>query len=64
MTKIVKRELYCSSCKKSFVQPVYMSVSGFLMSEEEKRKMAAGTLFKNFCPECGKELSFKSKEDK
>ena len=64
MTKIVKRELYCEACKKSFVQPVYMSVSSFLMSEEEKKKMEEGTLFKNFCPECGRELSFKAKEDK
>ena len=64
MTKIVNRELYCKDCKKSFVQPVYMSVSSFLMSEEEKKKMEEGTLFKNFCPECGKELGFKDKEDK
>ena len=56
MTRIVMRELYCSKCKKSFSQPVYMSVSSFLMSEEEKKKMAEGTLFKNFCPQCGQEL--------
>ena len=59
MTKVIKQELYCASCKKSFVQPVYMSVSSFLMSEEEKKKMEEGTLFKNFCPECGKELTTK-----
>ena len=56
MTKIVQRELYCENCKKTFVQPVYMSVSSFLMSEDEKKRMKEGTLFKNFCPECGKEL--------
>lgn len=64
MTKIVKREMYCPNCKKNYVQPVYMSVSSFLMSEEEKRKLQDGTLFKNFCPDCGKELVFPPKEDK
>ena len=63
MTKIVKRELYCSKCKKTFVQPVYMSVSSFLMSEEEKRKMEDGTLFKNFCPECGNVLTYSKDEN-
>ena len=63
MTKVVKRDLYCSECKKIFNQPVYMSVSSFLMSEEEKRKMKEGTLFKNFCPECGKELTLPPKEE-
>lgn len=63
MTKIVQRELYCKNCKKTFIQPVYMSVSSFLMSEEEKRKMQEGTLFKNFCPECGKELVNPPKEN-
>lgn len=62
MTKVVKRELYCSNCKESFIQPVYMSVSSFLMSEEEKIKLENGTLFKNFCPKCGKELIFKLEE--
>lgn len=56
MTKVLKKELYCSNCKKKFVQPIYVSVSSFLMSEEEKKKLEEGTLFKNFCPECGKEL--------
>lgn len=60
MTKIVQRELYCSKCKKSFTQPVYMSVSSFFMTEEEKRKMEEGILFKNFCPECGNELIVKN----
>ena len=56
MTKVVQRELYCPVCKKTFVQPVYVSVTSFLMSEEEKEKMKKGTLFKNFCPVCNKEL--------
>lgn len=64
MTKVIKRDLYCQKCKKMFNQPVYMSVSSFLMSEEEKKKMQEGTLFKNFCPECGSELVFPSKEGK
>jgi hypothetical protein len=64
MTKVVKREMYCSKCNKSFEQPVYMSVSTFLLSEEEKQKLKDGTLFKNFCPECGKELSFPPKDGK
>lgn len=59
MTKIIDKELYCSRCKKSFIQPVYMSVSSFLMSEEEKKKIEDGTLFKNFCPVCGEELLIK-----
>ena len=63
MPKVINRELYCDNCKKTFVQPVYMSVSSFLMSEEEKKRMKEGTLFKNFCPECGKELSLSSKEE-
>lgn len=56
MTKVVNKEMYCSKCNKSFIQPVYMSISSFLMTEEERRKMEEGTLFKNFCPKCGKEL--------
>lgn len=64
MTKVVKRELYCSNCKKKYIQPVYMSVSSFLLSEEEKKKLSEGTLFKNFCPDCGKELSLSSDEGK
>lgn len=62
MTKVINKELYCSKCKKTFVQPVYMSISSFLASEEEKKKMAEGTLFKNFCPQCSSELT--DKEDK
>ena len=61
MTKIVRREMYCENCKKNFVQPVYMSVSSFLMTENEKKRMEEGTLFKNFCPVCGKELIFPPK---
>ena len=64
MTKIVKMELYCKKCKEIFEQPVYMSVSSFLMSEEEKKKMKDGTLFKNYCPKCGAELVFPPKGDK
>jgi competence CoiA-like predicted nuclease len=63
MTKVVQRELYCPVCKKTFVQPVYISVTSFLMSEEEKEKMKNGTLFKNFCPVCKKELILPPKED-
>lgn len=62
MTKVMKRELYCENCRKKFVQPVYMSVSSFLLSEEEKKRFEDGTLFKNFCPECGKELVLPPKE--
>ena len=59
MTKVIKKEMYCSKCDKYFIQPVYMSVSSFMMSDEEKKKMQEGTLFKNFCPECGEELKVK-----
>ena len=63
MTKVIKTEMYCKACKKTFVQPVYMSVSSFLMSEEEKKMLEEGTLFKNFCPECGKELVIKTSKN-
>ena len=63
MTKVVQRDLYCPNCKKKYVQPVYMSVSSFLMSEEEKKLMKEGKLFKNFCPDCGKELVFYSQKE-
>lgn len=63
MTKVVQRELYCPVCKKTFVQPVYMSVTSFLMSDKEKEKMKNGTLFKNFCPVCNTELGFPPKEE-
>jgi hypothetical protein len=58
MTKIIRKEMYCKKCNKTFMQSVYMSVSSFMMSEEEKKKMKEGTIFKNFCPECGGELLF------
>ena len=64
MTKVVKMEMRCPKCNKNFVQPVYMSVSSFLMSNEEKKKLEEGTLFKNYCPECGSELVFPPKEGK
>lgn len=64
MTKVVKREMYCSNCKKSFVQPVYFSVNSFLITEEEKKKLQEGTLFKNVCPDCGCELVFSSNKEK
>lgn len=63
MTKIVKKEMYCSKCKKNFVVPVYMSVSSFLMSEEEKKRLKEGSLFKNFCPECGEEMIASPKDN-
>lgn len=64
MTKIVPKELYCSKCKKTFIQPVYYSVSSFMMSEEEKKKLKEGTLFRNFCPQCGSELISDNKDKK
>ena len=61
MTKIVKEEMYCSNCKKCFEVPVVLSTSSFMLERDPalKKKYEEGTLFKNFCPECGKELSYK-----
>lgn len=64
MTKVVKREMYCPKCNEWSTQSIYMSVSSFLMSDEEKKKVEEGTLFKNYCPKCGAELVFSNGEDK
>lgn len=58
--KVIKKDMYCPNCKKMFYVPVLMSVSTFMMSNEQKKKLENGTLFKNMCPQCGTELEFSS----
>lgn len=64
MTKIIKREMYCTNCQKSFVVPVMLSTNSFMIERDPvlKQKAKDGTLFKNFCPVCNKELVDKINE--
>ena len=64
MTKIVKRQMYCKKCDKYFDVPVVLSTNKIMLEKdpELKKKYENGTLFKNFCPECGSELGFKKEE--
>lgn len=64
MTKILKKKLYCDNCKKYYEVPVIMSTNSFMIQHDPvlKKKALDGTLFKNFCPECGKELVNKDNE--
>ncbi len=63
MTKIIKMKLYCPTCQKYFEQPVVLSTSSFMleMDPELKKRYEDGTLFKNFCPDCGGELELPKK---
>jgi len=58
MTKIIRSEMYCPNCKKSFEVPVLISTNSFMIERDPvlKKRYEEGTLFKNFCPVCGKEL--------
>lgn len=58
MTKIVKKKLYCSNCKKSYEVPVIMSTNSFMIENDPvlRKKAMEGNLFTNFCPVCRKEL--------
>ena len=64
MTKIIKREMYCKKCDKYFEVPVLLSTNSFMLERdpELKKKYENGTLFKNFCPNCNEELSYKKEE--
>mgnify|MGYP003302076097 CR=1 FL=1 len=64
MTKVIKRELYCNNCKKSYTVPVIMSTNSFMIAKDPvlKQKAQNGTLFKNYCPVCNKELVDKDYE--
>jgi hypothetical protein len=64
MTKIIKRKLYCESCKKYYEVPVVLSTNSYMIKNDPalRRKAIEGTLFKNFCPDCGKELVNKDDE--
>lgn len=64
MTKILKRKLYCENCKKYYEVPVVMSTNSYMLQQDPvlRKKALDGTLFKNFCPDCGKELVNKEHE--
>lgn len=64
MTKIIKQEMYCSNCKRSYEVPVVMSTNSFMIEKDPmlKKKVVDGTLFKNYCPVCKKELESKENE--
>ena len=64
MTKIIKKELYCTNCKKVYTVPVIMSTNSFMVEKDPvlKRKSQNGTLFNNYCPVCKKELVNKDYE--
>ena len=62
MTKIIKRNMFCEYCNKYFEVPVILSTNSHMIEidPELKKKYENGTLFKNFCPKCGKELIYKN----
>jgi hypothetical protein len=64
MTKIIKKEMYCTNCKKSYEVPVVLSTNSFMIQNdpELRKKAMDGTLFKNFCPVCKQELVNKKDE--
>ncbi len=64
MTKIIKAKLYCNDCKKYYEVPVMLSTNSFMIERDPvlKQKAKDGTLFKNFCPVCNKELVNKDYE--
>lgn len=64
MTKIIKQELYCTNCKKSYTVPVMISTNSFMIEKDPvlKQKAQNGELFKNYCPVCKKELVSKDYE--
>jgi len=64
MTKIIKKEMYCSACDKYYEVGVLMSTNSYMIEKdpELKKRYEDGTLFKNFCPVCGKELIHEKKD--
>ena len=64
MTRIIRQEMYCKKCKKSYFVPVMTSTNSMMinMDPELKKKAMNGTLFKNYCPECKEELVRKVNE--
>ena len=64
MTKIINIKLYCENCKKYYEVPVIMSTNSYMIKIDPvlRKKVAEGTLFKNLCPDCGKELVNKDHE--
>jgi len=63
MTKIIRKEMYCPKCKKSYEVPVVLSTNSFMieMDPKLKKRYEEGTLFKNFCPVCNCELTKEKK---
>ena len=64
MSVYMDKKLYCEKCKKNYEVPVLMSTNSFLIEQDPvlKKKAQEGTLFKNFCPKCNKELIIKEDE--
>ena len=64
MTKIIRTKLYCENCNKFYEVPVVLSTNSFMIERDPvlKQKAKDGTLFKNFCPVCNKELVNKEDE--
>lgn len=64
MTKIIKQKMYCSNCDKEVEVPVILSTNSYMIQKDPrlKEKLKDGTLFKNYCPVCKKELEIKKDE--
>lgn len=64
MTKIIKQKMYCNHCKRSFEVPVILSTNSFMIQNDPvlRKKATNGTLFKNLCPRCNKELAREENE--
>lgn len=64
MTKVIRKIMYCNHCKKEYEVPVILSTNSFMIEHDPilKAKLKNGTLHKNFCPVCKKELVRKDDE--
>lgn len=65
MTRIIKKEVYCSKCKNNVVVPVLTSTSSFALEHDPKlkEKYLKGDLFKLVCPKCGNEIEEKEEQN-
>ena len=64
MTKIILQKMYCDQCKKSYEVEVLLSTNSRIIQHDPvlRQRAVEGTLFKNFCPVCNKELVSKDNE--
>lgn len=58
MTRVVKKQMYCSKCNEFFEVPVVLSTNSYMLEMDKnlREKYNNGTLFKNACPKCGEQL--------